>query len=142
MSVDKVHVAWSRWLLQTFLLWHRESSLHGDHAQSRLRKQVCVLLEVSTSCTRCKFACLFVLSFAFPTTPCNFPPINLINPPPTRLINHPPTRLINYLPTRLINCWFNHSLHAPAIHVSTLSYCYPLQSPTHSLNWQTPILLY
>ena len=107
MSVDKVHVAWSRWLLQTFLLWHRESSLHGDHAQSRLRKQVCVLLEVSTSCTCCKFVCLFVLSFAFPATPCNFPPIHLIN--------HPPTHLTNYLPTRLINCWFNHSLHTPAI---------------------------
>ena len=115
MSVDKVHVAWSWWLLQTFLLWHRESSLHGDHAQSRLRKQVCVLLEVSTSCTRCKFVCLFVLSFAFPATPCNFPPIHLINHPPTHLINHPSTHLTNYLPTRLINCWFNHSLHTPTI---------------------------
>lgn len=108
MSVDKVHVAWSRWLLQTFLLWHRESSLHGDHAQSRLRKQVCVLLEVSTSCTRCKFVCLFVLSFAFPATPCHFPPIHLINTPPTHLINHPPTHLINY--------WFNHYFLACSSH--------------------------
>ena len=38
--------AWSRRLLQTHLLRHRKSSLHGDNAESGLRQQMRLLLEV------------------------------------------------------------------------------------------------
>ena len=49
LSLDQVHVEGAWRLLQTHLLWYRESPVHGDHAQSRLRQQVRVLLEVGVA---------------------------------------------------------------------------------------------
>ena len=47
-----VNVKRSWWVLQTYLLWYRESSLYGGHAQLSLCQQMCLLLAVSTVNTR------------------------------------------------------------------------------------------
>ena len=50
MSLDQVNAKRAWRVLQTHLLWYRESQVYGDHTQFGVCKQVCLLLEVCCGC--------------------------------------------------------------------------------------------
>ncbi len=50
MSLDQINAKGAWRLLQTHLLWYRESQVYGDHTQFSVCEQVCLLLEVGSGC--------------------------------------------------------------------------------------------
>lgn len=74
-SMDQIGVAWQRQLLQILLLRHQIASVHGDHSDASLLKQMRFLLATRDKPRGHDLVCgATTLPFPLP-----FPPIKLID---------------------------------------------------------------